>query len=115
MNTRRDTEIAPELREAITRFVVPLQTTRSVDSAAFEHLQALTVELMHWYKGKDLVSKSLLNEIYTTSRIIQAESVHAKANREVLERMAAKLEMCFGLLLLNETPEDRKPGVPRST
>ena len=27
--------------------------------------------------------------------------------------MAQELEMCFGLLLLGEVPEDRKPGVPR--
>ena len=113
MTLRTDEEIAPELREAFTSFFVPLQTTRRVDVAAFERLHALSVELLHSYKGKDLVSKSLLNELYSAPRIIRAESVHRKTGREMLEQMADKLEMCFGLLLLDETPEDRKPGVPR--
>ena len=113
MTLRTDKEIAPELREAITRFVVPLQRMQGVNASAFERVYALAVELMRSYKGKDLVSKSLLNELYTTSRVIRAESVHGKIDRQVLEQMADKLEMCFGLLLLNEAPEDRKPGVPR--
>ena len=113
MTARTDKDIAPELREAITRFVVPLQTMQGVDAEAFERLHVLSTELMRSYKGKDLVSKSLLNEIYITSRVIRAESVHAKTDRQILEQMADKLEMCFGLLLLNEVPEDRKPGVPR--
>lgn len=113
MSTRTDTEIAPELRAAVTRFVVPLQTTRIVDSAAFERLHALTLELMRSYKGKDLVSKSLLNELYVTSRVIQAESAHAKTERGALEAMANKLETCVGLLLKNEVLEERQSGIPR--
>ena len=113
MTLRTDTEIAPELREAINRFVVPLQTMQGVDASAFERLYALSVELMRSYKGKDLISKSLLNELYSASRVIRTESVHGKTDRKVLEQMADKLEMCFGLLLLNELPEARRPGVPR--
>jgi hypothetical protein len=113
MTLRTDKEIAPELREAITRFVVPLQTMQGVDALAFERLYAISVELMRSYKGKDLVSKSLLNELYTTSRIIRAESVHGKTDLQIIAQMADKLEMCFGLLLLNEVPEDRRAGVPR--
>jgi hypothetical protein len=113
MTLRTDKEIAPELREAFTRFFVPFQTMQGVDVAAFERLHALSVELMRSYKGKDLVSKSLLNELYSAPKIIRAESIHRKSDRQVLEQMADKLEMCFGLLLLDEIPEDRKPGVPR--
>jgi hypothetical protein len=113
MTHRYDSEIAPELREAVTQFLVPLQTMHRVDVVAFNRLHDLVVELMHSYKGSDLVSKSLLHELYSVPRIIFGELEHRPTDRQVLEQMAQKLDYCFSLLLLGEVPEDRKPGVPR--
>ncbi len=113
MTFRTDSEIAPDLREAVTQFLVPLQTMQPTDVRAFERLHLLVVELMRSYKGSDRVSKSLLHELYSVPRVIFAELEHRPAERQILEQMAQKLEMCFGLLLLGEVPEDRKPGVPR--
>ena len=113
MTHRTDSEIAPELREAVTQFLIPLQTMQPTDVRAFERLHTLVIELMRSYKGIDRVSKSLLNELYSVPRIISAEIEHRPTERLVLEEMAQKLEYCFGLLLLGEVPEDRKPGVPR--
>ena len=113
MSFRTDSEIAPELHEAATQFFVPLQTMQPVSRAAFERLHALVVELMRSYKGSDRVSKSLLHAVYSMPRIISAELEHRPAERQMLGEMSQKLEMCFGLLLLGEVPEDRQPGVPR--
>ena len=113
MTHRTDSEIAPELREAVTQFLIPLQTMQPIDVRAFERLHALVFELMNSYKGSDRVSKSLLHELYSVPRIISVELAHRPTERQVLEEMAQKLEFSFGLLLLGELPEDRKPGVPR--
>jgi hypothetical protein len=113
MTHRTDSEIAPELREAVTQFLVPLKTMQPVDVGAFDRIHGLVVELMHSYKGSDRVSKSLLHELFAVPRSISAELEHRSAERDTLEQMAQMLEYCFGLLLLDETPEDRKPGVPR--
>ena len=110
---------APILRllQSCTRplrsFLFRIQTMQPVSSAAFERLHALVVELMRSYKGSDRVSKSLLHAVYSMPRIISAELEHRPAERQMLEQMSQKLEMCFGLLLLGEVPEDRQPGVPR--
>ena len=113
MKFRTDSEIAPDLREAVTQFLVPLRTMQPTDVRAFDCLHSLVVELMRSYKGSDRVSKSLLHELYSVPRVISAELEHRPAERQILEQMAQKLEVCFGLLLLGEVPEDRKPGVPR--
>jgi hypothetical protein len=113
MTFRTETEIAPDLREAVTQFTVPLQRMQPADVRAFDRLHSLVVELMRSYKGSDRVSKSLLHELYSVRRVISAELEHRPAERLILEQMVQTLEMCFGLLLLGEVPEDRKPGVPR--
>lgn len=110
---RTDSEIAPELREAVTQFLVPLQTMQPTNVKAFERLHGLVIELMRSYKGNDLVSKSLLNELYTVPRIITTELEHRPAEREILEKMTQQLVFCFDLLLIDELPEERRPGVPR--
>ena len=102
------------MREAITQFVVPLQRGTPASGSAFEQVHSLVVELMGYYKGNDRVSKSLLNDVYVVPRVLAAELEHAPpGERESLNQMIQKLEMCFGLLLLGEVPEDRRPGVPR--
>jgi hypothetical protein len=113
MMNQTDTDIGPQLRDAITQFLVPLQTMQPVNVAAFERLHALAVDLLHCYKDKEYVSKSLLHELHTSIKIITAETAHRAKERQVLEDMTAKLQMCFDLLLIGETPEKRNPGIPR--
>jgi hypothetical protein len=113
VTNRTDVEIGNELREVITRLIVPLQTRGPIDLVAFERLHSLTVELMRLYKGQDAVSKSLLREIKVAAKIIRAEAPYRAKEENVLEEMARKLEWNFDLLLLGEVPEDRRPGVPR--
>jgi hypothetical protein len=108
-----EAEITTALREAFTSFFVPLQRMQPVDVAAFEKLHAHIVVLMRFYKGKELVSKSLLYEVRSASKILIGELEHRPAEKAILESMISRLEMSFDLLLLGEVPEDREPGVPR--
>ncbi len=105
--------LGEELREAITQFVVPLQTTRTVDRKAFDRIERSARLLSSKLKGNDLVSKSLLNQLYVTARVIRAEARFIEGESANLEKMADQIEMVFGLILLGESCDDRKPGVPR--
>ena len=105
--------LAASLREAVTNFLVPLQTTRVVKPEAFEVLHNIAKDLMREFVGTDKISKSLLNEIYVTVLTMKAEAPYFDGHKEQLEEMANALEMCFSLILKNEVPEDRVPGVPR--
>lgn len=106
-------EIGNKLKEAITNFLVPLQTVKIVKSEAFEILRQQAEALALSLKDVESVPKHLLNELYVTIQIIRNEAPYAKGEKALLEQMAAKLEMCFALILRNEVSTERKPGVPR--
>ena len=105
--------VEEELRQAITRSLVPLQTGRTVDAGAFGELERLARLVAVQLKGQQRVRKSLLNELYVSARIIRAEAPYIKGHTEALVQIANRLETVFGLILRDESPDDRKPGVPR--
>ncbi len=70
-------------------------------------------ELMRILKGTEMVSKYLLNELFTVPLVIRAESSYFKNEQQELEEMANQIELCLSLILKDETPEDRVPRVPR--
>jgi len=106
-------EVADSLRRAITAAIVPLQTMRGAKKEEFARLQASARALVTALKGRDLVSKTLLKEIYACVQVLRNEAPHAATDRRYLEDEADKLELCFGLILDDEDHSDRKPGVPR--
>lgn len=101
------------LREAISQFVAPLQTSRVVDREAFHKIDHLAQLLAGKLKDNDLLSKSLLNELYLTAKVIRAEAQYIKGESTSLGEMADRIEMIFSLILRGESCDDRKPGVPR--
>jgi len=101
------------IREAVTKFLVPLQTTRIIKRDAFEELANAVKAFAKALKGHDLVPKSLLNEIYTSMQVLRNEAPHFRGETATLEDMANQLEMVLGLILIGESPDDRVPGVPR--
>lgn len=103
----------PRIRDAVSNFLIPLQTTRVVKREAFEELAASVKALAKQLKGHDLVPKSLLNEIYGTMQALRNEAPYFKGEAATLEDMANQLEMTLGLILIGESHEDRVPGVPR--
>jgi hypothetical protein len=105
--------ITNELREAISSFLVPLQTTRVLNKDAFIKLLKIVEALAQTLKGIDSVSKSVLNELYVTIQVLRAEAPYVKGETSAIQEMAGKLEYYFALILRNETPSERIPGVPR--
>ena len=106
-------EISRLLRERISGFLVPLQTRKAIDKAAFEGLAECARQLARQLKGTTLVSKAVLNEIRVTIGVLRAEAQYAGDKAPELVGMANRLEMVFDLILRDETPDDRVPGVPR--
>lgn len=107
--------ISSELRKNITNFIVPVQTATVINEDAFEELNKSAIMLAKTLKGTELIPKSLLKELLVTFRILYAEASYIKEHAEQLESMAAQLETIFNLIIFNECPDDRKPGVPRIT
>ncbi len=101
------------IREAVSKFLIPLQTTREIKRDAFEELSAAIKALAKALKGHDLVPKSLLNEVYGSMQVLRNEAPYFKGETAMLEDMANQLEMSLGLILIGESHEDRVPGVPR--
>ena len=104
---------AAAFREAITNAIVPLQTVRTVKTDEFACLEKCAAELVALLKGRDLVSKSLLNEFFITAQILKNEAPHCGKDRGFIEGVAQKIEYYFGLILKDESPQQRTPGVPR--
>jgi hypothetical protein len=101
------------IREAVTKFFVPPQTTRIINREAFNELSNATKALAKALKGHDLVPKGLLNEIYSSIQLLRNEAPYFQGEVATLEDMANELEMTLGLIMIGESCEDRIPGVPR--
>jgi hypothetical protein len=104
-------EIERDLRKGITEAVVPLQTTRVVDSAGLDRLVGWAHEGAAALKGREQLPRSFLNELYVVAHVIRAEGEHNPSTK--IPEVADQLEMVFALILRGEEPADRKPGVPR--
>ena len=102
-----------ELRSKLPEFLIPMQTTKVVEHEVFEEIYLIVQDLMRSLSGEDLVSKSLLDNLYLAIGMIRAEAPYHGENQGDLEDKADKLEYYFSLILKNEVPEDRVPGVPR--
>jgi hypothetical protein len=103
-----------ELRQKISDFLVPIQTSRVVSETNFKSVQQALEQIASELKDINIVSKSLLNDAYVTIKILRAEAPHFNEDESnVMVHMANKLEIVFELILKNETIDQRKPGVPR--
>lgn len=103
------------LRQEISACLVPLQTAGVVDRARFSALLSAVAAVAAQLKGTDLISKSLLREIVTTAKVLRAEALHLPDEGAALVRVADELDVLCDLILADETPDDRRPGVPRIT
>lgn len=104
---------AASFREAITRSIVPLQTTREVKVDEFARLEEVAAELAALLKGHELVSKSLLKEFRMSARVLRNEAPYFAAERAKIDSLAQKFEYYLDLILMDEAPGQRVPGVPR--
>ncbi len=106
-------EIGENLKRAITTFVVPIQTTKEVNEVAFSDLEECAMSLVRACKFKENIPKSLLRELLAVFTILRNEAAYLGAKAGRVEEMANSIEACFRLILADEVPEDRQPGVPR--
>ena len=104
-------EIEEELKLKITQAVVPIQTKRPVDATLVRGLVTTAGELATTLKGRDMMPRTVLNELYVLIQILRAEAPHG--DTDLLNGTADQLEHTFALILRGETPADRHPGVPR--
>lgn len=104
---------AARFREAITRAIVPLQTTRTILADELITLEKTAGEVAKLLKGHDLVSKSLLNEFLVSARVLRNEAAFFGNERSRIEGVAQKIEDYLALILRDEVPGLRVPGVPR--
>jgi hypothetical protein len=105
--------IGDQLKEAVSRFLVPLQTTRLIKEDAFRELHESALRLVYACRNREEVPKSLLRELQVSYLVLRSEAPHFGDKKSLLEGMADKIELCFSLILRDEIPEDRRPGVPR--
>jgi hypothetical protein len=83
------------------------------DEKAFDFIHAEVESLCYRLKDVDLVSKTILKKIYSLINAAESEAPHCKGSEKRLVEMAQRLRFLFGLILIGETPDERKPGVPR--
>lgn len=102
-----------DLRERVSGFLIPLQTRRIIDKAAFESLDECARDCARKLKGAELVPRTMLNELKVTIGVLRAEAQHLGSEGPNLIAMSNRLEMTFDLILRGESPDDRIPGVPR--
>ena len=105
--------LGEQIRDAVSRLLIPLQTTREIKRDAFEELATAVRALAKALKGHEFVPKFLLNEVYGTKQVLRNEAPYFAGETAALHDMANELEMSLGLILIGESHEDRVPGVPR--
>jgi hypothetical protein len=105
--------VSAELRKAIFDVRLPLQTTKELNFSAFDRLERYAAELATLLRGSQQVPREIVNELYTTAKALSNEAPYAK-DQALVAQWASNLYMTFDLILLGESHEDRKPGVPRA-
>jgi hypothetical protein len=102
-----------QFQESLGKFLITIQTVRTVDVAAFREVHREASELARVLKAQPLLPKSLLNELRVATKILRAEAPYLEGARNDVEVMADELETTFVLILKGVGPEDRRIGVPR--
>ncbi|SEL68001.1 hypothetical protein SAMN05216359_113136 [Roseateles sp. YR242] len=104
--------VATELRSSGAELVTALQSTKEIKRQAFERLDQASRELARLLKGSEQLPRQIVNDLYVTAKILENEAPYSKDSAAV-GQMASALYMTFDLILLGESHEDRRPGVPR--
>jgi hypothetical protein len=109
-----DLDLAQEgFRQKIGDFLLEVQTMKTINPQTFQEVDVKARLLARLLKDRELISKSLLNELHTAARILRAEAPFIKDQHVALVKMAEQLELTFDLILRGECHSDRIPGVPR--
>jgi hypothetical protein len=106
--------VGAEMKRNIFDFVSHLQTTKEIKLDAFEKIDQSSRELTKLLKGSEMLPRKWLYELDMAAGILEAEAPYAE-DAKLIEEMASKLRMTFGIIICGECHNDRKPGVMRIT
>lgn len=102
------------LRNAISGFIVPVQTAKVINREKYEELVDSLMMISHELEGIDAISKSFISEIYFTIKIVRIEAEYfEEKDRSDLSCMADKLELIFDLILKDDTLRNRHSNKKR--
>ncbi|WP_139236823.1 hypothetical protein [Rugamonas rubra] len=105
--------VQEDFKEKVGSFILAVQTMKIVDYKVAQDVVCQSKLLARLLKDKELVSKSILNELYTAARMLRTEAPFIKGHSDALVEMAEQLELTFYLILRGECHDDRVSGVPR--
>jgi hypothetical protein len=105
-------QLSAEIIKNIFDVLMPLQTTKELNVRAFEFLDSSANKLAQLLRGSTQLPREIINELYTAAKALQNEAPYAK-DPALVQQWCSKLYMTFDLILLGESHDDRKPGVPR--
>lgn len=106
-------EISRNLCNQVSEFLIPLQTRKVINQAAFVGVEECARNLAKKLKGSEVLPRDPLNEINVTIGVILREAQHFGSESTTLIGMSSRLKIVFDLILRGESPDDRIPGVPR--
>jgi len=109
MNERN--ELLMLLKQKTTDAIYPLILERKIEEFALEQLVFFLEESTRVLKNDRFIYKEILQEIVSSSTSIKAEA--ERVDSIFLKEIGSKLDKCLNLIIIGESIDDRKPGVPR--
>ncbi len=104
--------VAAELRSSGAELVMALQSTKEIKQQAFDRLDKASRELATVLRGAELLPRQIVNDLYITAKILENEAPYSK-DEELVHQMAYTLYETFDIILLGESHDDYRPGIPR--
>lgn len=109
MNERN--ELLMLLKQKTTDAMYPPILERKIEEFALEQLVFFLEESTRVLKNDRFIDKEILQEIVSSSISIKAEA--ERVDSIFLKEIGSKLDKCLNLIIIGESIDDRKPGVPR--
>ena len=92
--------------------LMPLQTTKDINEAAFEQFNETAKALARQLKDSEMIPRRAVDCLYVTMGILKNEADYSR-NKERVMQMALAVNEAFGAILEGQAVEDRKPANPR--
>jgi hypothetical protein len=105
-------QIGDELERHIFELILPLQTTKEIKEAAFNAADEAGRTLARLLKGHEMLPRKIIYALDMAAGTLENEAPYSHDEQKVLA-MSRAFRFTFGLILLGESHEDRKPGVAR--
>lgn len=91
--------------------LMPLQTTKDINEAAFERLDETAKTLARQLKGSEMIPRRAVDCLYVTMGILKNEADYSSDKDRVMQ-MALAINQAFGAILEGKAVEDRQPTNP---